>query len=103
MAKNQFRHILTVNPGKVIEIDSEQGSVAGGFTASTPVKDQVQQQQLDTSVSEINSTVVPNESDGFSSLYSRGDQIMEEISGGGNDTVVQAETPQLVYQAKLRA
>ena len=100
--KKRFQNLSTsVNPEKTVEIDSDQGNVAGSFVASTPVKEG-QQQQSDASVSEMNSTVVPSESDGFSSLYSRGEQIMDEISSSGGEPVVQAETPLLQLAEKIK-
>ena len=100
--KNRLKDLSTSEaPEKTVEIDSDQGNVAGSFVASTPVKEG-QQQQLDASVSEMNSTVVPSESDGFSSLYSRGEQIMDEISSGGGEPVVQAETPLLQLAEKIK-
>ena len=101
--KKRFQNLSTsVTPEKTVEIDSDQGKIAEGFVASTPIKDVGQPQQLEASASETNSTITPSESDGFSSLYSRGEAIMDEISSSGGETVAQAETPLLQLAEKIK-
>ena len=100
--KNRLKDLSTSEaPEKTVEIDSDQGNVAGSFVASTPVKEG-QRQQLEESASEMNSTVVNREADGFSSLYSRGEAIMDEISSNSGEPTVQAETPLLQLAEKIK-
>ena len=59
-------------------------------------------QQLEEWATEMNSTVVNRESDGFSSLYSRGEAIMDEISSNSGEPTVQAETPLLQLAERIK-
>ena len=98
--RNKLKDLSTSEaPEKTVELDSEQRNIDDSFVASTPVKEVQQQEE---SAAEVDSTVVNRESDGFSSLYSRGEAIMEEIGSSNNEPTVQAETPLLQLADKIK-
>ena len=101
--KNRLQNMsIEVTPGKSVDVDADQGKVAEGLVASTPVKDGGQSQQQEESASEVNSTIVNSEADGFTSLYSRGEAIMDEIGGSSGEPSVQVETPLLQLAEKIK-
>ena len=98
--KNRLKDLSTSEaPEKAVELDTDQGNVVDSFVASTPVKEVQQQEE---SVAEVDSTIIDRNSDGFSSLYSRGEAIMDEIGSSNSEPTAQDDTPLLQLAEKIK-
>ena len=98
--KNKLKDMSTSEaPEKTVVLDSDQGNIVDSFVASTPVKEVQQQEE---SATEVDSTIINRESDGFNSLYSRGEAIMDEIGSSNSEPTVRAETPLLQLAERIK-